>query len=56
MQRLCDVHLEVFEKQLEKQRFDVASTSPISILLEEHKMLHQIVKKLTVLAGKVQSI
>jgi len=54
IQRLCDVHLAVFREQLEKQRLEAAPTSPIGILLEEHRMLQQITQKLSVLAEKVQ--
>ncbi|MEM2336823.1 MAG: DUF438 domain-containing protein [Candidatus Bathyarchaeia archaeon] len=54
LQRLCDVHLAIFREQLEKQRVEVAPTSPIGILLEEHKMIQQIAGKLNVLAEKVQ--
>jgi len=55
IQRLCDVHLAVFRERLEKQRLEAAPTSPIGILLEEHRMLQQITQKLSVLAEKVQS-
>ena len=55
IQRLCDVHLAVFREQLEKQRLEVAPTSPIGILLEEHRVLQQITQKLGFLAEKVQS-
>ena len=54
LQRLCDVHLTIFKEQLEKQRFEVAPTSPLGILLEEHKMLQQIAEKLVMLTEKVQ--
>ncbi|MEM3735077.1 MAG: DUF438 domain-containing protein [Candidatus Bathyarchaeia archaeon] len=54
LQRLCDVHLAIFREQLEKQKVEVAPTSPIGILLEEHKMIQQIAEKLNVLVEKVQ--
>jgi len=54
LQRLCDVHLAIFKEQLEKQKVEVAPTSPIGILLEEHKMLQQIAEKLALLTEKVQ--
>jgi len=54
LQRLCDVHLTIFKEQLEKQRFEVTPTSPLGILLEEHKMLQQIAEKLVMLTEKVQ--
>ncbi|MEM2947455.1 MAG: DUF438 domain-containing protein [Candidatus Bathyarchaeia archaeon] len=54
LQRLCDVHLAIFKEQLEKQRVEVAPATPISILLEEHRMIQQIAERLGVLAEKVQ--
>jgi len=54
LQRLCEVHLTIFKEQLEKQRVEVTPTSPIGILLEEHKMLQQITEKLVMLTEKVQ--
>jgi PAS domain S-box-containing protein len=55
IQRLCDVHLAVFREQLEKQPFETSPTSPIGILLEEHRMLQQIIQKLIESAEKVRS-
>jgi len=37
IQKLCDVHLLVFQEQLEKQRPEVPPENPITILMEEHK-------------------
>ena len=54
LQKLCDVHLAIFKEQLEKQRVEAVPTSPIGILLEEHRMLQQIAEKLGILAEKVQ--
>jgi PAS domain S-box-containing protein len=60
IQRLCDVHLAIFKEQLEKQKVgvgiavEIAPSSPIHILLEEHKMLQRITQKLGSLADKVQ--
>ncbi|MCS7124476.1 MAG: DUF438 domain-containing protein, partial [Candidatus Bathyarchaeota archaeon] len=55
IQRLCDVHLAIFKEQLEKQGIKAPPTSPIGILIEEHRMLQQITQTLGVLAEKVQS-
>jgi len=39
IQRLCNVHLAVFREQLEKQKLDIPVGHPISILMEEHKIM-----------------
>jgi len=54
LQRLCDVHLAIFKEQLEKHGVKAAPSSPIGILLEEHKIIQQIAEKLGELAEKVQ--
>lgn len=36
LQRLCDVHLELFRDALDSQRLDVPAWHPLHILLEEH--------------------
>jgi PAS domain S-box-containing protein len=54
IQRLCDVHLAVFKEQLEKQKVEEELPSPINILLEEHRLLQQITRKLISLTDKVQ--
>ena len=54
IQRLCDVHLAVFREQLEKQKLDIPLGHPISILMEEHKIMLQLAQKLEAIANKVQ--
>jgi len=54
IQRLCDVHMAVFREQLEKQKLDIPIGHPISILMEEHKVMLQIAEKLSDIANKVQ--
>jgi len=54
IQRLCDVHLAVFREQLETQKPEVAPESPVNILMEEHKILLQLLEKLSILSNKVQ--
>jgi len=54
IQRLCDVHLAVFREQLEKQKLDIPVGHPISILMEEHKIMLQLAQKLETIANKVQ--
>ncbi|MBS7616982.1 DUF438 domain-containing protein [Candidatus Bathyarchaeota archaeon] len=54
IQRLCDIHLAVFKEELQKQDTKIAAENPVNILMEEHKMLQQIIGQLEVLAEKVQ--
>jgi len=56
IQRLCDVHMAVFREQLEKQKLDVPLGHPISILMEEHKIMLQIAEKLNTFAKKIQQL
>jgi PAS domain S-box-containing protein len=46
LQRLCDVHLAVFGEQVQGQELHLASGHPISILIEEHKILLERAEKL----------
>ena len=54
IQRLCDVHLAVFREQLEKQKPPVSPENPVGILMEEHKILLELLGKLLKIANKVQ--
>jgi len=54
IQRLCDVHLAVFREQLEKQKLGITSENPINILMEEHKILLQLLEKLGTIVNSVQ--
>lgn len=53
IRRLCDVHLAVFREQLEKQKLELPLGQPISILIEEHKIMLQMAEKLNTAAKKV---
>jgi DUF438 domain-containing protein len=53
MRKLCDVHMAIFKEQLEKQQPDLQSSQPISILMEEHKIMLEMAEQLMVLANKV---
>ncbi|MEX2751118.1 MAG: DUF438 domain-containing protein, partial [Candidatus Freyarchaeota archaeon] len=46
LQKLCDVHLLVFGEQLEKQELKVPPWHPISILMEEHKIITEHTERL----------
>jgi DUF438 domain-containing protein len=56
IQRLCDVHLAVFREQLEKQRPQIPAEHPISILMEEHRMMLQILENISTIANKIQQM
>lgn len=56
IQRLCDVHLAVFREQLEKQKVAIPAGHPISILMEEHKIMLQLAEHLNALAKKVHEV
>ena len=54
LQRLCDVHLAVFGEQLEKHELQTPPGHPISILMEEHKILTQRAERLGILAKMIE--
>jgi PAS domain S-box-containing protein len=53
MRKLCDVHMAIFKEQLEKQMPNMKPSQPISILMEEHKIMLQLAEKLTSLSNKI---
>jgi len=53
IRRLCDVHLAVFREQLEKQKLEIPLGQPVSILMEEHKIMLQMAEKLNTATRKV---
>ncbi len=54
LRRLCDVHLAVFSDQLGKQQLNLPAAHPISILMEEHKILTQRAERLQTLTDMVE--
>jgi len=56
LQRLCDVHLEVFREQLEKEKtkIEVAPDNPVNILMEEHKILLRFLEEMNTIMKSVQ--
>ena len=56
MRKLCDVHMAIFKEKLEKQTSNMKSSQPISILMEEHKIMLQLAEKLVSLANKILKI
>jgi PAS domain S-box-containing protein len=56
MRRLCDVHMAIFKEQLEKQQPNLQPSQPISILMEEHKIILKMADQLMSLANKVLKV
>ncbi len=56
MRKLCDVHMAIFKEKLEKQQPDLQPSQPISILMEEHKIMLKMADQLVVLANKVLKV
>ena len=54
IRKLCDVHMAIFKEQLEKQASKVPPNQPISILMEEHKIMLKLADELFVLNAKIQ--
>ncbi len=54
LQRLCDVHLAVFKDQLQKQELHIPSWHPISILIEEHKIMLEHAEKLGAITKMIE--
>lgn len=56
LQKLCDVHLEVFREQLEKEKpeGEIPLDNPINILLEEHKILTRFLEELSVIIENIR--
>jgi hypothetical protein len=56
LQRLCDVHLEVFREQLEKEkpREEIPIDHPVNILLEEHKILTRFLEELSTIIENIR--
>jgi DUF438 domain-containing protein len=53
MRRLCDVHMAILGEQIEKQNLNLKPSQPISILVEEHKIMAKMSKDLVALANKI---
>ena len=56
MRKLCDVHMAVFKEQIEKQNRNLKLSQPISILMEEHKIMTNMAEELVSLANKILKI
>ncbi len=56
MRKLCDVHMAIFKEQLEKQQPNLQPSQPISILMEEHKIMLKMADQLMSIANKVLKV
>jgi len=54
LQKLCDVHMAVFAEQLQEQELHLPSGHPISILIEEHRIMLERAEKLEEFIGMVE--
>jgi uncharacterized protein len=56
MRKLCDVHMAIFKEQIEKQNPNLKPNQPISILMEEHKIMTKMAEDLMSYANKMLKI
>jgi PAS domain S-box-containing protein len=56
MQKLCDVHMAIFKEQIEKQNPNLKPTQPISILMEEHRIMTKMAEDLMSYANKLLKV
>jgi PAS domain S-box-containing protein len=54
LQRLCDVHLAVFGEQVQDQELHIPAGHPISILIEEHRVLLERAERLGTLVKMLE--
>jgi hypothetical protein len=56
LRKLCDVHMAIFKEQIEKQNLNLKPSEPISILMEEHKIMTKMAEDLVSLANKILKV
>lgn len=56
MRKLCDVHMAIFKDQIEKQNLNLKPSQPISILMEEHKIMIKMVEDLMSYSSKILKV
>jgi PAS domain S-box-containing protein len=54
LQRLCDIHMAIFGEELQEQELLIPRGHPISILIEEHRIMLQRAERLETLVGMVE--
>jgi len=54
LQRLCDVHLAVFGEQVQDQELHIPAGHPISILIEEHRVMLEKAERLETLVKMLE--
>ena len=56
LSKLCDVHMAIFKEQIQKQNLNLKPSQPISILMEEHKIMTKMAEDLASLANKILKV
>ncbi|MGZ4850265.1 MAG: DUF438 domain-containing protein [Candidatus Bathyarchaeia archaeon] len=56
MRKLCDVHMAIFKEQIDKENLNLKPSQPISILMEEHKIMTKMTEDLIILASKILKV
>lgn len=56
MRKLCDVHMAIFKEQIEKQNLNLKPSQPISILMEEHKIMTKMAEDFMSYANKILKV
>lgn len=54
LQKLCDVHMAIFAQPVQEQELHLARGHPISILIEEHRIMLERAERLKTLVGMVE--
>lgn len=54
LQKLCDIHMAIFGEQLQEPELHIARGHPISILIEEHRIMLQRAERLETFLGMVE--
>ena len=54
LQKLCDVHLAVFGEQVQDQELHIPAGHPISILIEEHRVMLEKAEKLETIVKMIE--
>lgn len=54
--RLCDVHMLVFQEQIENQKTEAPTTNPVNILIEEHKIMLQLLEMVKTTLEHLQQV
>ena len=56
IEKLCDVHLAVFKNEIEKEHPELKPSQPVSILMEEHRIMTKMAEDLISYANKILKV